>query len=125
MQVMSVSQQRACAVVDAGLKAVSLDSGPPVLLETPNIAAGLVSPPSGSSAGQGHKSGASSRSACDLPVMSFEGVEFQNGGDEHGKLLWPQVSADYRFWCQSQSHCRRLFGVLYRPHTDSQVLDLT
>jgi hypothetical protein len=81
---MSVSSARACAVVDAGMKAVSLDSGPPVLLEQPNVAAGLVAPPPGSSS-------SSSSSGGQLPQLSFEGVEFQNGGDEHGKLLWPQV----------------------------------
>lgn len=62
---MSVSESRACAVVDAGMKAVSLDSGPPVLLEQPNVAAGLVPSASGSS---------SSSLFC-------EGVEFQNGGE--------------------------------------------
>jgi hypothetical protein len=83
---MSVSAARACAVVDAGLKAVSLDSGPPVLLEQPNVAAGLVAPPPGRSS--------SSSSSDELPAVSFEGVEFQNGGDEHGKLLWPQVGLE-------------------------------
>uniref|UniRef100_A0A383VFH8 D-serine dehydratase-like domain-containing protein n=1 Tax=Tetradesmus obliquus TaxID=3088 RepID=A0A383VFH8_TETOB len=95
-QVMSVSAARACAVVDAGLKAVSLDSGPPVLLETPNVAAGLVAPPPGSnsssSCSSSGPSSSSSGNACgQLPAVSFEGVEFQNGGDEHGKLLWPQA----------------------------------
>lgn len=80
-QVMSVSQSRSCAVVDAGTKAVSLDSGPPQLLEAPNVAAGLLAPP-----------GSGGGAAGALPSMSFEGVEFQNGGDEHGKLLWPLVS---------------------------------
>jgi D-serine deaminase-like pyridoxal phosphate-dependent protein len=69
LQVMSVSQGRCSAVLDAGLKAVSLDSGPPVLLEQPQVAAGLL-PASGAK-------------------MSFEGVEFVAGGDEHGNLVWP------------------------------------
>lgn len=67
VQVMSVSQQRACAVVDAGLKAVSLDSGPPQLLEQPNVLAGLCAPPG-------------SCSSSTLPHMSFEGVAYENGG---------------------------------------------
>ncbi|KXZ48640.1 hypothetical protein GPECTOR_26g543 [Gonium pectorale] len=58
-QVMSVSPSRALAVVDAGTKAVSLDSGPPVL--HPSFAA---------------RHGVS--------------LEYASGGDEHGKLLWPQ-----------------------------------
>eukprot|EP00775_Hariotina_reticulata_P007631 gene7631-7833_t len=81
-QVMSMSESRACAVVDAGLKAFSLDSGPPQLLEHPNMAAGLVAPPPGST----------TSGSCDgVPSVSFDGVEFMNGGDEHGKLLWPQA----------------------------------
>jgi hypothetical protein len=28
-----------------------------------------------------------------LPARPFKGVDFQNGGDEHGKLLWPQVKS--------------------------------
>ncbi|KAF6249855.1 hypothetical protein COO60DRAFT_926754 [Scenedesmus sp. NREL 46B-D3] len=101
-QVMSVSAARACAIVDAGLKAVSLDSGPPVLLEQPNVAAGLVAPPPGtsssssssgstSSGSSSSSSGAGSQQTLKLPDVSFEGVEFENGGDEHGKLLWPQA----------------------------------
>jgi D-serine deaminase-like pyridoxal phosphate-dependent protein len=83
---MSLSESRACAVVDAGLKAVSLDSGPPQLLERPNVAAGLVAGPPGSM----------SDSGCNgQPSVSFDGVEFMNGGDEHGKLLWPQVRPRY------------------------------
>mmetsp|Transcript_35176 Transcript_35176/g.89043 ORF Transcript_35176/g.89043 Transcript_35176/m.89043 type:complete len:461 (-) Transcript_35176:229-1611(-) len=56
-QVMSVTKERKLAVVDAGLKAVALDSGPPI-----------------------------------LPKSQTGGVqmEFQSGGDEHGKLVWPQ-----------------------------------
>lgn len=55
---MSVTPSRGLAVVDAGTKAVSLDSGPPVL--PPEVTAGVQ-------------------------------MEFVSGGDEHGKLLWPQV----------------------------------
>jgi hypothetical protein len=88
---MSVSAARACAVVDAGMKAVSLDSGPPVLLEQPNVAAGLVALPPGSSSSSGQQ-------VQQPPALSFEGVEFQNGGDEHGKLLWPQVRVQ-RWMC--------------------------
>ncbi len=85
---MSVSQQRATAVVDAGLKAVALDSGPPQLLEGPNVAMGLAA--AGAASGVGGSSSSSSEPAHP-PVLSFEGVEYANGGDEHGKLLWPQV----------------------------------
>ncbi len=53
-----MSPSRGLAVVDAGTKAVSLDSGPPVL--PPEATAGVQ-------------------------------MEFVSGGDEHGKLLWPQV----------------------------------
>lgn len=66
---MSVSQARACAVVDAGMKALSLDSGPPQLLEGPNVAMGFAPP--------GESDGSSG-----LPTMSFEGVAFENGGEE-------------------------------------------
>mmetsp|Transcript_27126 Transcript_27126/g.59241 ORF Transcript_27126/g.59241 Transcript_27126/m.59241 type:complete len:427 (+) Transcript_27126:3-1283(+) len=57
-QVMSRSEARAMVVVDAGMKAISLDSGPPR-----------------------------------LPTSFTDGVqvEYQSGGDEHGKLLWPQA----------------------------------
>jgi hypothetical protein len=73
---MSVSQDRLCAVVDAGMKAVSLDSGPPQLLEGPNVAAGLLAAPGSSSGGrQG------------LPSMSFEGVAYENGGAQHAGLV--------------------------------------
>ncbi|GLC42545.1 hypothetical protein PLESTB_001112000 [Pleodorina starrii] len=58
-QVMSVSPSRGLAVVDAGTKAVSLDSGPPQL------------PPR-----YGELYGTT--------------LEYVSGGDEHGKLLWPQ-----------------------------------
>jgi hypothetical protein len=68
-QVMSVSEARLCAVVDAGLKALSLDSGPPHLLEGPNVAAGLLAAGSSSSSNGGS-----------LPSMSFEGVAYENGG---------------------------------------------
>jgi hypothetical protein len=64
---MSVSEGRALAVVDAGLKALSLDSGPPQLL--PGV------PLNDDALGPGGELG----------------VEFVNGGDEHGKLLFPQV----------------------------------
>jgi len=70
---MSVSQARACAVVDAGMKAVSLDSGPPQLLEGPNVAAGLLAPAGGSSSSNG--------GGGSLPSMSFEGVAYENGGE--------------------------------------------
>jgi hypothetical protein len=68
---MSVSEARACAVVDAGMKAVSLDSGPPQLLEGPNVAAGLLA-----AAGD-----SSSSSVGGLPAMSFEGVAYESGGE--------------------------------------------
>ncbi|GIL63591.1 hypothetical protein Vafri_17631 [Volvox africanus] len=58
-QVMSVSQSRGLAVVDAGTKAVSLDSGPPQL------------PPR-------------------YAQLYGASLEYASGGDEHGKLLWPQ-----------------------------------
>lgn len=70
LQVMSVSKERLCAVVDAGMKAVSLDSGPPQLMEAPNVAAGLLAAP-GSSSSSGKQG---------LPSMSFEGVAYENGG---------------------------------------------
>jgi D-threonine aldolase len=60
--VMSRSELRAVAVVDAGLKAVALDSGPPRVML------------GGEGAGEG--SGM---------------VEFRNGGDEHGVLLFPRA----------------------------------
>lgn len=69
-QVMSVSEARACAVVDAGMKAVSLDSGPPQLLEGPNVATRLLAPAGDSSSGGGG-----------LPAMSFEGVAYESGGE--------------------------------------------
>jgi len=47
------------------------------------VAAGLVAPAPGSPVGSGSEGHQSS--------VSFDGVEFMNGGDEHGKLLWPQV----------------------------------
>jgi D-serine deaminase-like pyridoxal phosphate-dependent protein len=54
--VMSRSEKRSVAVVDAGLKAVALDSGPPRVF---------------------------------LNGAGEAGVEFKNGGDEHGVLLFP------------------------------------
>jgi D-serine deaminase-like pyridoxal phosphate-dependent protein len=86
---MSVSQGRACAVVDAGMKAVSFDSGPPHLLEPANVAAGLLPGAAAANTSSAKPSGDSSGSGSGSGALSFEGVEFQNGGDEHGKLLWP------------------------------------
>jgi hypothetical protein len=71
LQVMSVSEARACAIVDAGMKAVSLDSGPPQLLEGPNVAAGLLVAAGGSSSSNRER----------LPSISFEGVACENGGE--------------------------------------------
>ncbi|KAF8062759.1 D-threonine aldolase [Scenedesmus sp. PABB004] len=65
-QVMSVSEARGAVVCDAGQKAVSYDSGAPLLLEAPSVAAGL------------------------LRELAAEGVEVANGGDEHAVLLWPR-----------------------------------
>lgn len=67
---MSVSEARLCAVVDAGLKALALDSGPPQLLEGPNVAAGLLAAAGSSSSSNGGS----------LPSMSFEGVAYETGG---------------------------------------------
>ncbi|KAG2491400.1 hypothetical protein HYH03_010191 [Edaphochlamys debaryana] len=58
-QVMSTNEGRALAVVDAGTKAVSLDSGPP-------------------------------RLHSGFEQMYGVTMEYVSGGDEHGKLLWPQ-----------------------------------
>ncbi|EFJ48715.1 hypothetical protein VOLCADRAFT_90489 [Volvox carteri f. nagariensis] len=59
MLVMSTNPSRGLAVVDAGTKAVSLDSGPPQL----------------------------PRSFTEMYGVT---LEYVSGGDEHGKLLWPQ-----------------------------------
>jgi hypothetical protein len=83
---MSVSQDRLCAVVDAGMKAVSLDSGPPQLLEAPNVAASLLAAPGSSLAGRGGR-----------PSMSFEGVAYENGGAQSADLVvggWTAVSVE-------------------------------
>ncbi|KAG2454896.1 hypothetical protein HYH02_000727 [Chlamydomonas schloesseri] len=58
-QVMSVTPARGLAVVDAGTKAVSLDSGPPRLPPAFEAVHGVL-------------------------------MEYGSGGDEHGKLMWPQ-----------------------------------
>eukprot|EP00198_Chlamydomonas_reinhardtii_P006209 XP_001695545.1 predicted protein [Chlamydomonas reinhardtii] len=65
-QVMSVTPARGLAVVDAGTKAVSLDSGPPRLPPAFEAAYGTM-------------------------------MEYGSGGDEHGKLMWPQ------WWQQASS----------------------
>lgn len=67
--VMSRSELRGVAVVDAGLKAVALDSGPPRVLLN--------------GAGGGEEEGGG--------VGGGLAPEFRNGGDEHGVLLFPRA----------------------------------
>ncbi|GBF95163.1 hypothetical protein Rsub_07876 [Raphidocelis subcapitata] len=105
-QVMSVSPGRAAAVVDAGLKAVSLDSGPPRV-----DASWRAAPPSNSAAAaaaaaaSAERGGAAAASAqrssggAQQPSGGVDGSadavapEYKCGGDEHGILLYPQPGA--------------------------------
>lgn len=66
-QVMSVNHRLSTAVVDAGLKAVSLDSGPPVVMSLV-VSPGDTTPPGDTMA---------------------DVAEYKCAGDEHGLLLFP------------------------------------
>jgi hypothetical protein len=92
---MSVNAARATAVVDAGLKAVSLDSGPPLadasfLLPPPASAGGPGGGSCGSSSGGGGSTGGAAGSGiASSPVVP----EYKCAGDEHGLLLYPLPGA--------------------------------
>ncbi|KAI8476537.1 MAG: hypothetical protein J3K34DRAFT_516427 [Monoraphidium minutum] len=81
-QVMSVSPARRMAVVDAGLKAVSLDSGPPLL----DAAWALHPPPAAAGGGAGAPGGA-------WAPHAGAPADYKCGGDEHGILLYPEAGA--------------------------------
>jgi D-serine deaminase-like pyridoxal phosphate-dependent protein len=92
---MSSSPARAAAAVDAGLKAVALDSGPPLVdpsfvLPPPPEAGGAPGAGGSSSSGSGIEGRASSGSGgAGSPVAP----EYKCAGDEHGLLLYPLPGA--------------------------------
>lgn len=101
---MSANAARAAAVVDAGLKAVSLDSGPPIVdpswsLLPPGFAdeGGDGVNSSGGSSGGGSSSGNSSSGGggggAVKPRPLDAAPEYKAGGDEHGVLLFPHQGA--------------------------------
>lgn len=75
---MSVSPARALAVVDAGLKAASTDSGPPIL-----DASWSLPPPHAT------LSGAAGQQQQQAPAALAAAPEYKCAGDEHGLLLFP------------------------------------
>ncbi|KIY95077.1 hypothetical protein MNEG_12885 [Monoraphidium neglectum] len=82
---MSASLSRAQAVVDAGSKAVSLDSGPPIL----DPSWGLYPPPT---PGAAPSSPAASPAASSVASPGVP-ADYKCAGDEHGLLLYPAAGA--------------------------------
>jgi hypothetical protein len=78
------------------MKAVSLDSGPPQLLEVPNVAAGLLAAAGGSSG---------SSNGGKLPSMSFEGVAYENGGEHLNSASNAMQPAAVAMLSQVYSRC--------------------
>jgi D-serine deaminase-like pyridoxal phosphate-dependent protein len=82
---MSVSPARALAVVDAGLKAVALDSGPPLV--DPSWSRRPLQPAAPSAATAAGGAAATANAAA--PIRP----EYKCAGDEHGLLMYPHAGA--------------------------------